>query len=58
MHFHYSGIEISFIEVGTLNKFKTNTQTDGLLVKEYDGVVYPRQGFLAIMKISESKIKQ
>lgn len=49
VHFQLKGVKINFVELGTFNKFKTNTENSSLVIKEYQGIIYPKQGFLAIV---------
>lgn len=50
LKFQLDGVSIDFQEIGTLNDFKTNANNDRLIEKEYVGLLYPRQGYMAIIK--------
>ena len=46
----YKGVSIEFHEIGTLKDFETILNREGFLEKRYDGIIYPRQGYLVTMK--------
>jgi len=50
LKFQLSGVSLDFNEIGTLKKFKTNADNESLIEKEYVGLIYPRQGYMAIIK--------
>jgi len=45
------GIEANFVEVGTLNNFKTKHNRIDFIEKEYTGLMYKKQGYLATLKM-------
>jgi len=47
--FHLTGVNANFLEVGTLKTFQTNTSNESFIVKEYNGIIYPKQGYLSII---------
>lgn len=51
VQFFLKGIEANFIEVGTLNNFKTKHDKVNFIEKEYTGLMYKKQGYLATLKI-------
>ena len=44
-------LDINFVEVGTLINFKTIHNKKELLEKEYNGLLYKRQGYLATLRL-------
>jgi len=50
LHFQLDGIKIDFNPIGTLKDYETKTQNDTLIVKEYVGLLYKNQGFVAHIK--------
>ncbi|MXV16821.1 hypothetical protein [Hufsiella ginkgonis] len=50
VQFLHAGLTLDFIDIGTLQKFKTNNESQGFLEKEYQGILYPKQGYIAIIK--------
>ena len=47
--FFFDGIKIEFHESGTLKAFQQVREKGNYLEMNYDGIVYPKQGFLAII---------
>lgn len=45
------GVEAKFVEVGTLNNFKTKHNRIDFIEKEYTGLMYNKQGYLASLKM-------
>jgi hypothetical protein len=46
----YKGVKIEFYDIGTLCKFDKVLERTGYMEMHYNGIVYPKQGYLVIMK--------
>lgn len=52
VQFFLKGVEIQFYSSGTLNEFKRIKKNNDYLEMDYDGLIYPRQGYISIIRKS------
>lgn len=50
IYFHLDGVSLDIIKIGTLQKFETIKRNNKYIHLKYNGLIYPQQGYIAIIK--------